>query len=131
MKTIPIVCALALAAGCATAPPAAPPPVRTVAQADAAHAPLNGDAIRSAVAPTSDADKELAKWARTQGFRPTKIADRAMWCRSETEIGSHLPHNNCVSDDTLVEMRRVYDSNKQDMLNATLGCQGMADCGRK
>jgi hypothetical protein len=128
MRTIAFVCVLALAAGCAASPPAEPPPARVAVQGGTTRVYLNGDAVRSAVAPGSDANKELAKFARMQGFKPNRVGDRVLWCKSEAEIGSHIARNNCVSDDTLVEMRRVYDANKQDMLNATQGCQSSAAC---
>jgi hypothetical protein len=158
MKIVSLLFALGTLAACASAPPAAPPaaPAATAsaaapaaapapataaapaaaatpaaaAEPGSAAAPLNGNMVRSAVAPSSEADKELARWARTEGFRLTKIKQKVMWCKNDAEIGSHLARTNCVSDDTLVEMRKVYEANKSDLLNLTRGCSsGMSGMG--
>ena len=123
VKLINLIPAAVMLSACAAAPP-------PVAAPEAARAPLNGNMVRSAVAPTSDADKDVASFGRTQGFRLTKVDSKVMWCKREAEIGSHLSHNNCISDDTLVEMRRVYEANKQDLMNATMGCN-TGSCGQK
>jgi hypothetical protein len=125
MKPIAFLCALTLLCGCAATPPA---PAPDTAQA---HQPLNGNAVRSAVAPQNDTDKDLAAWARSQGFRLQRRDDKVFWCRNIAEIGSHLAHNDCVSDSTLVDMRSTYEANKEQLREALQTCTNGGACGSK
>ena len=123
MKGISSALVLALLGACAAAPPPAPPAP--------SGQPLNGDAVRSAIAPQTDEDKENAKFARMQGYRLQKRDDKVLWCRRIAEIGSHLEHNDCVSDGTLALMRKTYEQNRGELQQALGACTGQATCGAK
>ena len=73
MRAIVIVCVLAGVAGCASSAPVAPPPAHAASRTGTTRISLNGDAVQSAVAPASDADKELARFARMQGFKLNRV----------------------------------------------------------
>jgi len=122
MKSTALLCALAVLAGCAAAPPPAPPP---------SDQPLNGNMVRSAVAPQTQADKDTAAWARQQGYRLQRRDDKVMWCRRIAEVGTKLEHNDCVSDDTIVAMRKNAELNQGQLQQALGACTGQAACGSK
>jgi hypothetical protein len=146
MNRLPILALLALVGACGSTPPASAPPAPApvVATPDsAAAAPVAAAPAPAAAAPaTTDGhfapagvqvpvlDPEVAKWARTQQYRPTLRDGKPMWCRTEKQIGSKLDHTECVSESTIVAMRRAYDASKQDMLNALGHCQGTL-CGAR
>lgn len=126
MKAILVVTLAAVFTGCATAPPAAAP--GAPAAPAVAAAPANG-AAPAATAQLSGDTRDLQKWARMQGYRQTNRPQGVLWCKQDIALGTHLPHTDCLKEETLAEMRRAYNDNRDEMLRATRGCNSNQFCG--
>ena len=122
MKTILIAAVAGVLIGCATSPPASAPAAAAVAAAPASGAAPAAEAM-------SQETKDLHKWARMQGYKQANRPQGLMWCKEDVSIGTHLPHIDCLKEETLAEMRKTYESNRDEMLRATRGCNSTTFCG--
>lgn len=109
---------------CATTPP---PPTQPAAGTQTAAAAANTPPAAVSPVTVKETDTELARWAKSQGYRHTMVGERFVWCKKEAGIGSRIEKETCASDETLATMRSIDEQNKQHLLRSTTTCP--APCG--
>ena len=97
-----------------TPPSPAQPPAATLAASAATHA--------AAAAVPAAPDTQLARWAKSQGYRATTVGQRLVWCKTETTVASRIARQTCVTDANLSLLRQVNEQNQQTLLNSTANC---------
>src|SRR5882672_12257218 len=111
---IPVFASLVLGA-CAstmhTPTPPTQPPAATPATAAATVAP-------SAAAPAAPAS-EIARWAKSNGYRLTKVRQKMLWCKEEVTVASRIPQQTCATEEQLAMYRAANERNKEALLNST------------
>jgi hypothetical protein len=124
MKLRAVGLALLVLGACATTPrQSAQPAGRT----QSATAPTTTPS--ATVGPVTGTERELARWATSQGYTQTQIDERLVWCKKEASIGSRIAQQSCANDATLAAMRQVDEDNKQNLLRSIVTCPTSSSCG--
>jgi hypothetical protein len=102
------------AAGCAGAPPATVAPTATDAPAPATH---------RAQVPT-----EVLATARRLGYKPKFHGDDLVFCKTSTDVGSHMPESTCIDEAHLDAMARAQQQGEDNTRNTMERLQRQPTC---
>ena len=144
MRLIPVVLALALSAGCASAPtapptstaqPTAAPAVTVPAQPVAAPvvtAPEAGSAVLADnAAPVAGATAEDAILRTPPGYKDVNRNGVRYFCKNMSTLGSRFSQQICMTEDEYREVKRRGESVRSDLERSTAICASSAEnaCG--
>jgi len=107
-------------AGCASAPTASQPPAASVAgpRAPATSPPAATQSAPASAAATAAASAEAeatAKAAASLGYVPRKRNGVIVYCRTETQIGSHFETTTCITAEQVTSAAKRSEGNRDSV----------------
>jgi hypothetical protein len=112
--------------GDATTPPSAPAPN---ASAPPPSTPTSAAATAAKPPAKPDPSAEVLKKARENGYRAKLRRGQTLFCREETEIGSHFSKENCIDENQLEVVLLRRQEQRDQMSNHT--CSNGGACSGK
>ena len=91
----------------------AEPPVTSIAATPATARPAPAPAALAP--PAATADPAISKAAHSMGYKVRQHDGKAVYCKSETKVGTNFPSTTCLSEDQVLATVKRSEGNKDSV----------------